>query len=113
MVEIATNQSRCVTQKQTNMLEDSGISNDQELKKPIKLAAKNVINTMPIGLWFEKNGYLHKVSIEWRCYLWTSLEAWSQGPLGRNSLFFFSIVTFVLFYFIFIIISYLFLLKFC
>ena len=52
MVEIAANQSRCVTQKQTNMLEDLGISNEQELKKPIKLAAKNLINTMPIGLRF-------------------------------------------------------------
>ena len=95
------------------MLEDSGISNEQELKKPIKLAAKNLINAMPIGLWFEKNGYLHKVSIEWRYYLWTSLEAWSQGPLGRNGRFFFSFVTFFLYYFIFIIILYLFLLKFC
>ena len=37
------------------MLEDSGISNEQELnKKPKKLAAKNLINTMPTGLRFEK-----------------------------------------------------------
>lgn len=37
MVGIAANQSGCVTQKQTNMLEDSGISNEQKLK--------NLINT--------------------------------------------------------------------
>ena len=94
------------------MLEDSGISNEQELnKKPKKLAAKNLINTMAIGLRFEKMViFTIKVSIGWRCYLWTSLEAWSQGPPWPQCpppFFFFSIVTFVLFYFIFIIILYI------
>ena len=61
------------------MLEHSGISNEQELnKKPKKLAAKNLINTMPTGLRFEKMViFTIKVSIGWRCYLWTSIEAWS------------------------------------